>query len=69
MPLIKKVDVKKHFAARRSMRLAARGPLSQPDGAVSTETVPSGKGTNAQGIVEDLSLGTSSSIASVTPIE
>jgi hypothetical protein len=29
MSLIKKVDVDKHFAARRAMRLGRSGPLSQ----------------------------------------
>jgi hypothetical protein len=29
MSLIKKIDVEKHFAARRAMRLGRSGPLSQ----------------------------------------
>lgn len=33
MTLIKKIDVEKHFAARRAMRLGRAGPLSQPGSA------------------------------------
>lgn len=31
MSLIKKIDVEKHFAERRAMRLGRTRPLSQPD--------------------------------------
>src|ERR1700721_1293905 len=42
MPLIKKIDVNDHFAARRKLRLAARGLMRQPAATApsASETAP-----------------------------
>ncbi|MGA2167561.1 MAG: hypothetical protein ABSG62_05075 [Terracidiphilus sp.] len=52
MSLIKKVDVKKHLAAR---------PLSQPDATGFSEIEPAGTGANASDFIEDFSPEHSSS--------
>jgi hypothetical protein len=42
MALIKKIDVEKHFAARRAMRLGRIWPVSSPDRAVTSPASVSG---------------------------
>ena len=44
MAIIKKIDVEKHFAAQRAMRLGRTWPVTSPDLA---GTVPAGKPVNA----------------------
>ena len=62
MTLIKKIDVEKHFAARRAMRLGTTGPLSRPGARIK----PAPKATNAPAFIEDVTPGHSSLGASVT---
>jgi hypothetical protein len=50
MGLIKKIDVDKHFAARRAMRLGRTGPLSQ----VGAHVEPSAKAKSAAVFIEDV---------------
>lgn len=50
MSLIKKVDVDKHFAARRAMRLGRNGPLSQAGAGVERTA----KATSASSFIEDV---------------
>lgn len=57
MSLIKKIDVEKHLAARRAMRLGRVQPLSQP-GAAGIKLAANRKSVPA--IVEDVTLGHSS---------
>jgi hypothetical protein len=52
MGLIKKVDVYKHFAARRAMRLGRTGPLSQ----VGARVKPAAKAKMAAVFIEDVTL-------------
>ena len=59
MSLIKKVDVKKHLAAR---------PLSQPDATGFPEIEPAGTGANGSDFIEDFSPEHSFSRMSVTAI-
>jgi hypothetical protein len=66
MILIKKIDVKKHFADRRAIRLAEARRMSQPDASGITEIKTDGAKANAQGFVEDFSAEHSLS-GSVTP--
>jgi len=68
MSLIKKIDVEKHFAARRAMRQAAARPVSQPNATGFIEAEPAGAKTNAQGFIKDFSLEHSSSSVPFTPI-
>jgi len=60
MGLIKKIDVPRHFAARRAMRLAAGFPVILPQGAAGVEPA----GTKAAGakFIEDFSLEHSSGV-------
>jgi hypothetical protein len=55
MILIKKIDVKKHFADRRAMRLAEAQRISLLEGSGMSEIKADGAKTNAQGFVEDFS--------------
>jgi hypothetical protein len=64
MSLIKKVDVEKHFAARRAMRLGRTGPLSGPGARMK----PAPNADNAPALIEEVTPGHSSPSASVTPI-
>jgi hypothetical protein len=48
MSLIKKIDVKKHFEARRAMRLAAARSTSQRDATGIPETGTAGTKNHAQ---------------------
>ncbi len=57
MSLIKKIDVEKHFAARRAMRLGRKQPLSQL-GAAGTESAARKKSVPAP--AETLAPGPSS---------
>jgi hypothetical protein len=50
MALIKKIDVEKHFAARRAMRLGRIWPVSSPDRA---GTAVAGKATNAPRLIDN----------------
>ncbi len=57
MSLIKKVDVEKHFAARRAMRLGRTVPVSQP---ASAGIRSSAKGNTVPASAEVLAVGHSS---------
>jgi|HubBroStandDraft_5_1064220.scaffolds.fasta_scaffold103410_3 hypothetical protein len=61
MGLIKKIDVPRHFAARRAMRLAAGFPAILPHGTASGE--PGGTKAAAAKFVEDFSVEHSSPAA------
>lgn len=65
MSLIKKADVKKHFALRRAMKLVAARLVSKPDTNASPEAGPPGTIANAATFIEDFSLEHSSSSVSV----
>ena len=54
MALIKKIDVEKHFAARRAMRLGRIWPVSQP---IAAATVPAGKAAKAPRLIGNRNLG------------
>jgi hypothetical protein len=56
MALIKKIDVNDHFAARRKMRLAARGLMRQPAATAPLGPEAAGREANASGFEKDLSL-------------
>jgi hypothetical protein len=66
MILIKKIDVKKHFADRRAIRLAEARRISLLDASGISEIKTDGAKTNAHGFVEDFSAEHSLS-GSVTP--
>lgn len=69
MSLIKKIDVPKHFAARRALALAAARPVIQPHAAGALEIAsPSGKANTAK-FKEDFSLKQSSLDVAVPPGE
>jgi len=68
MSLIKKIDVKKHFAARRGMSLVAAQPVSQPDATGFPAIATAGMRADAPAFIEDFSLEHSSSNVSVPPI-
>jgi hypothetical protein len=55
MILIKKINVEKHFAAKRAMREAGTLPASRSGAPVASEAKPGGIRTNAKGFVEDFS--------------
>jgi hypothetical protein len=61
MSLIKKVDVKEHFAARRRLRLIAAGQLVKPAAAGLPETTGEGSKEDERAFVQDFSLDHSSS--------
>ena len=67
MGLIKKIDVEKHFAAKRAMRRTGALLVSRPDTTGSSQNKTAGTKANAQDFVKDFSLGHSSSGAPVTP--
>jgi hypothetical protein len=56
MALIKKIDVNDHFAARRKMRLAARGLMRQPATTVPLRPEAAGRKADASGFEKDVSL-------------
>jgi hypothetical protein len=56
MPLIKKIDVNEHFAARRRMRLAARGLVRQPAATAPLGPEAAGRKADASGFEKDVSL-------------
>jgi hypothetical protein len=56
MALIKKIDVNDHFAARRKMRLAARGLMRQPAATAPLGTASAGGEANASGFEKDFPL-------------
>jgi hypothetical protein len=64
--LIKKVDVKSYFAARRGLRLGAAWPMSQLDAAGHLKAVPSGTKAGAEEFVKELSVEHSFPSVSVT---
>jgi len=63
MALIKKIDVEKHFAARRAMRLGRIWPVSSP---VAAGTVPAGKAANAPRLIGNRTLQNSTPGISAT---
>jgi hypothetical protein len=69
MSLIKKIDVKKHFAARRAKRRAEARSVTQVDGTAIPETKAVGAKTNAQALVEDFPLEHSASSSSCDSIK
>jgi hypothetical protein len=69
MSLIKKSDAQKHCADRRSMRLVAARPVSQPNTAGRERIEPVGKRTSASGFIEDFFLEHTSSSASVSALK
>jgi hypothetical protein len=64
MGLIKKIDVEKHLAARRAMRLGRTGPLSQAN----ARTAPVTAAKDASAPIKDGSMGQTSLRESVPPI-
>jgi hypothetical protein len=67
MILIKKIDVKKHFADRRAIRLAEARRMSQPNANGTPEIETDGAKANAQGFVEDFSAEHSLSDSVIPP--
>jgi hypothetical protein len=65
MSLIKKIDVEKHFAARRAMRRGTIGPLGLPGAARIKPAAPQKK---APAFIEDFAGEHSSPSASATSI-
>ena len=61
MGLIKKIDVPKHFAARRAMRLASRQPVSLPDATGFSEIEPVSAAARASEFKKDFALEHTSS--------
>jgi hypothetical protein len=68
MSLIKKIDVKAHFAARRAMRLRAAASASQPDATGFSGVAPDVQKGNAACFVEDFARERSSEGVSVAPV-
>jgi hypothetical protein len=68
MSLIKKIDVKKHFADRRRMRLAEARRVRDANASGSAGIEPSGTRVNIPGFAEDFSLEHSSPSVPTTPI-
>jgi len=66
--LIKKINVKEHFATRRRLRLIAARPASESDATGFSEAEPVGTGVNAPVLIEDFLLEHSSSSAPVASI-
>ena len=54
MALIKTIDVNDHFAARRKMRLAARGLMRQPAATEPSGPEAAGKKANASEFEKDV---------------
>jgi hypothetical protein len=65
MSLIKKIDVKKHFAAQKQMKRAASRLVSQPGQTKVSEVKPAGARSDNSDFVEDFSLEHSSSSGSI----
>ncbi len=68
MSLIKKANVKEHFAAKRRMRLIATGALSEPNATGFSEAEPAGTVMRARAFTEDIPLKHVSSSAPVISI-
>jgi len=68
MILIKKANVKEHFAAKRRLRLVSTGLVSEPDATGLSEAEPAGTGAHARALTEDFLLEHASSSAPVTSI-
>ena len=68
MSLIKKIDVPKHFAARRAMRVAAAQQARLPDATLVSEIYPAAATANAAEFTKDFTLEHSSSSGPATPI-
>jgi hypothetical protein len=56
MALIKKIDVEKHFAARRAMRLAGALHVSRTDAPVISGTKTTNAKMNAKDFAQDFSI-------------
>jgi hypothetical protein len=69
MSLIKKIDVPKHFAARRALHQAAERAVSPPDAAGTSAIGPAGARGNAKSFPEVSSLEHFSSSEPVLPKE
>jgi hypothetical protein len=67
--LIKKIDMPKHFAARRVAHLIVASSVNQLDASGIPEIRSHGASANAPGFVADFSLGLSSSGVSSAPGE
>jgi hypothetical protein len=67
MGLIKKIDVPKHFAARRAMRLVAARQAMQPHPIAAAGVKPVGAKENVAKSIEKLSLEHPSSLLIVSP--
>jgi len=67
MSLIKKIDVPKHFAARRAKARAAARPGTQAHAAGAAEVDSAGAKANAARFIEDFSLEHSSPSLLVPP--
>ncbi len=65
MTLIKKIDVERHFAARRAMRLGRIRPLSQPGAA---RNAPAAAAKDTAAFREDFTQEHSSPEVSAAPI-
>jgi hypothetical protein len=69
MSLIKKIDVPKHFAARRALHLAAARTVTPPVATGAPAIGHAGTRGNAAKFIEDFSLEPSSSSTAVSPKE
>jgi len=67
MSLIKKIDVPKHFAARRAMRLVAARQVILPLATGVSGAEPAGTKADAEKFIEDFSPENSSSSVLVSP--
>ncbi|MGA2050639.1 MAG: hypothetical protein ABSG96_23295 [Terracidiphilus sp.] len=67
MSLIKKIDVPRHFAARRAERARAGRPVIQPHATAISETELAGKKASATEFRKDFSLEHSSPVAILPP--
>jgi hypothetical protein len=67
MSLIKKIDVEKHFAAKREIRRTGALLVSRPDAPSISEAKTAGTKACAQDFVADFSLEHSSSSTPITP--
>lgn len=67
MSLIKKIDVPKHFAARRAMARVAARPVIQPDAAAVSVLEPAAAKANAAMFIGDFPPGHSSSSVPLAP--
>ena len=67
MSLIKKIDVPRHFAARRADRLRAARPVIQPHAAAISDTELTGTKASEAEFRKDFSLEHSSPTAAILP--